>query len=183
MPNPSFKFDNRKKNIQKNPLDLKSFWREVERKDFRFYCAGCHKERHLFSPPKVGTATHFFQVSLTTAFFTLVTWPVWEWKGVVAFVPIWIVFEVYFRMKMRAALVCSDCGFDPILYLVDSQKAAQAVEQHWRKKFEERGWAYPERRVRGRMKGSNSVYQSSSLIKEPENEDPDQNDISTTKTI
>jgi hypothetical protein len=130
--------------------ELKSIWREIERKDFRFYCAGCHRERRLFAPPKVGTFRHFFQVFIATSFFTLLTWPLWEWKGVVAFIPIWIAFEAIFRMKMRSALVCNDCGFDPILYLVDSKKAAAAVEQHWRKRFEEKGWAYPEKKVRNR---------------------------------
>jgi len=133
-------------NISLDKLPLKTIWKQIERKDFHFYCPGCKKERRIFSPPKVGTVRHILQVVATTAFFTLITWPLLTWKGVVAFVPFWAIFEAFYRMRMRAVLVCNDCGFDPILYLVDSKKAAQAVELHWRKKFEQKGWTYPEKK-------------------------------------
>lgn len=66
-----------------------------------------------------------------------------------AFVPFWAIFEAIYRMRMRDALVCDECGFDPVLFLVDNKKAAKAVEAHWRKRFEQRGLPYPEKKPSG----------------------------------
>ena len=49
-----------------------------------------------------------------------------------------------YRAKVRAALRCERCGFDPFLYLVDVKRARLEIENHWRKKFEEKGIPYPE---------------------------------------
>ena len=69
------------------------------------------------------------------------------WKGFrVLAVPVGLFFEAFYRLKMRAALVCRECKFDPILYLVDRGKAVQQVELRWREKFEEKGIPYPEKK-------------------------------------
>jgi hypothetical protein len=83
---------------------------------------------------------------ISTAFFMLLAWPWLSWKGVVAFVPFWAIFEAIYRMKMRDALVCDECGFDPVLFLVNNKKAVKAVETHWRKRFEQMGLPYPEKK-------------------------------------
>ncbi len=75
----------------------------------------------------------------------LATWHWFDWKGIVSFVPFWAVFEVFYRTRMRAALVCDQCGFDPVLYLVDVKKAREQVELHYRKLFADKGIPYPEK--------------------------------------
>lgn len=70
-----------------------------------------------------------------------------EWKGLVAwFIPVAMAFEVIYRLRMRAALVCPDCQFDPILYLVDRKKAVHQVEAAWRQRFKASGFPFPERK-------------------------------------
>ena len=119
----------------------------MEQTGFQFYCVCCHKERRIVSPAKIGTARFWFHILLTSVFFSLFTWPWMGWKGIVAlFVPIGLVFEGFYRLKMRTALVCPECKFDPILYLVDRKKAAHQVELRWREKFQEKGWTYPEKK-------------------------------------
>jgi hypothetical protein len=83
------------------------------------------------------------QVGLTAIFFMLVAWPIFNWKGIVSFLPIWLVFETVYRMKTRSALLCPHCGFDPILYLSDAPKARAEITAHWRKKFAEKGIPFP----------------------------------------
>ncbi len=83
---------------------------------------------------------------LTTGALMAVTWPWFGIKGIVMMVPVLAGFEILYRLKMRAALQCPDCSFDPILYLVDRAKAVQQVEEVWRKKFAQHGLPYPERR-------------------------------------
>lgn len=75
----------------------------------------------------------------------LATWNWFEWKGVVSFLPFWTFFEMVYRSRVRAALACTQCGFDPYLYLIDVPRAREVVENHWRKKFAEKGIPYPEK--------------------------------------
>jgi hypothetical protein len=74
----------------------------------------------------------------------VVTWPWLQWKGVFSFLPLWIVFEVSYRTRVRADIRCRSCGFDPLLYLVDVQKAREEIREHWKKKFQEKGIPFPE---------------------------------------
>ncbi len=113
---------------------------------FRFYCVGCKRERWQSPPAKAGSLKFFSQIAITTAFFSAMFWPWMGFKGVLAFlVPVGLVMEVAYRLKMRGSVACPDCGFDPILYLSDRKKAVRQVEEAWRKKFEEKGIPFPEK--------------------------------------
>jgi hypothetical protein len=132
-----------------------TLWKKIEQSGFKFYCVGCNRERRIHPPAKIGSLLFYAQILITTSLLTLLTYPWFGMKGVALFViPVGIGFEAVYRMKMRAAIVCPDCDFDPILYLVDKKKATQQVEQVWRKKFEQRGFVYPEKNP---VKPSSSV--------------------------
>ncbi len=123
---------------------LKSIWKRIESEGFRFYCVGCNRERRLAPPAKAGSPKFFAHILVTASFLTVLTFHWLQIKGFVFFViPVGLVFEAIYRMKMRDALVCPDCAFDPVLYLVDQKKAVRQVEEVWRKKFEEKGFPYP----------------------------------------
>jgi hypothetical protein len=127
----------------------KSLWRQIEQQGFNFYCVGCNRQRRLSAPAKIGSAQFYLHIAIATSFVSLLTWKWMEWKGLVAwFIPVAIAFEVFYRVRMRAALVCPDCQFDPILYLVDRKRAVNQVEVAWRQKFEKNGFPYPERKPR-----------------------------------
>lgn len=82
-------------------------------------------------------------MGLTTAVLTMATWPWFGLKGVVWFMPVWIVFETVYRVRMRALMACPQCGFDPYLYMTDVQRARKAIDLYWREKFREKGVPYP----------------------------------------
>jgi hypothetical protein len=122
----------------------KTLWQEARPADqvWSFYCPQCKIPRKI--PYKARpTLKHYAQVGLTALVFVLMTWNWFTWKGIVAFVPMWVVFEALYRTKVRAALSCENCGFDPILYLVDVKRARRDIEDHWKKRFEEKGIPYP----------------------------------------
>lgn len=130
-------------------VSAKSLWKKIEKQGFKFYCVGCNRERRQTHPARIGSPKFFGQILITTAFFTTLAYPWLHWKGFFAFViPVGLVMEGLFRMKMRAALVCPDCGFDPILYIVNRDQAVRQVEETWRKKFAETGNVYPESKKR-----------------------------------
>lgn len=126
------------------PLSKKSFWKEKYSDLWCFYCPLCKLERRIPYRPQPGGFRHFAQIGLLSIVFTMATYPWLSWKGIVAFLPFWTVFEVIYRSRVRAALMCPHCGFDACLFLVDRGKARQEVETYWRKKLEEKGIPYPE---------------------------------------
>ncbi len=125
-------------------IKLKTLWKSNGRSPgWSFICPLCRITRKVPLHPKP-QPRHFAQMLITSAFFTLLTWKLFQWKGLVCFIPFWCIFEVIYRSRARAALYCKSCGFDPYLFLVDSNLAKREVEVHWRKKFEQKGIPYPE---------------------------------------
>jgi len=128
----------------------KSIWRERYTKDFTFYCPMCAVPRRIGMDPRPGQPIHFVQVGITAVLLTLITahfFPWIGWKAIVCFVPLWIGFETIYRAKVRDSVACTQCGFDPVLYLIEPGKARHAIREHWRKKFEEKGIPFPEDEV------------------------------------
>ena len=124
--------------------NMKSLWQDRRSSStWSFICPICKLKRQLPFHPKPGQPIHFFQVGLTSAVFTILTWNWFTWKGWVSFVPLWITFEVIYRWRTRALLACKHCGFDPYLYLIDPELAKKEIEDYWKKKFEEKGLPYP----------------------------------------
>jgi hypothetical protein len=123
---------------------LESFVKNDGNEPYQFYCPHCKKERRLAYDPNPGTMRKIGQIALTTAFLTVVLWPWFDIKGIVLVLPIWTVYELYFRVSARADLACPYCGFDPFLFLTDVQKAKKEIENYWRKKLAENGIPFPE---------------------------------------
>ena len=121
----------------------KSIWVDKSSSRFPFYCPNCKAPRTLPFRPRIGGWKDYGRIGLTSAAFTLATWPLLGWKGFVSFVPLWAIYEVYHRMKVRSVIPCDKCGFDAYLYARDVDAARDAIEQFWRKKFEAKGIPFP----------------------------------------
>jgi hypothetical protein len=133
-----------------SPADFRSVkqvYKQIKSRGFKFYCVGCSRERRQTMPATLGSPRFFMNIAITTAFCAMLTWPWLHFRGLFAFlIPVGLVMEALARMKLRGALVCPDCNFDPILYLSDRPKALQQVEVAWRTKFAEKNLPFPERR-------------------------------------
>lgn len=76
---------------------------------------------------------------MLSSFFVagVVMWLLWQGfdpRVAVVFVIVLIAAETFLRLRWRLAIVCSQCGFDPALYLKNSTLAAAKV----RARLEER---------------------------------------------
>ena len=100
-----------------------------------FYCPLCAVTRTLKQPPQPGQPIHYLQVGLCAVIFSLATQPWLDWKGLVSFVPFWMIFEIAYRLRMRARLRCGECGFDPFLAMTDVVRAKREVASHWERKL------------------------------------------------
>ena len=132
-------------NVDLSDLAKRSLWDgRKENEIWSFYCPLCACSRKIRGRPAPGGVKHVAQILITTAACMLATWPWFAWKGFVVIVPLWGAFELSYRMRMRGAVACPYCGFDPFLYLRDRPTARREVERHWRKIFEEKGIPYPQ---------------------------------------
>ncbi len=51
-------------------------------------------------------------------------------RAILLFMAFLAISEVFIKVRWRIAIVCKQCGFDPVLYLRDSQKASLKVQFH-----------------------------------------------------
>jgi len=120
----------------------KSLWQEPSRKLWMYYCPHCAVQRRLSFSTKP-QPRHYAQVALTALMFMLATWSWFTWKGMVAFLPFWIVFEAIYRTKARAALICTNCGFDPFLYVRNRDEAKKEIRNHYEVRLARKKSAQP----------------------------------------
>lgn len=104
-----------------------------------FFCPLCEVPRKLKISPRPDRPIYWIQIALTSLVATLATWPVFGWKGLVSFVPLWSVFEGIYRLRIRRHSKCPHCGFDPFLAMTNVPQAKQEVARYWDQKFEELG--------------------------------------------
>ena len=68
-------------------------------------------------------------MAVVGVFLAMCAWPFVGSKGVFLVLPIWALFEFFYRAKARQSLICPHCGFDPYLYKYDTKLARQKVEK------------------------------------------------------
>jgi hypothetical protein len=93
----------------------------------KVYCAFCRLQRNVY------TKKHVDWTNVAWAFFVALVlmvaiWGEFEPKFLVFFAIFVSAAEVFVHLRWRMALPCSHCGFDPLLYKVDREKAAQKVK-------------------------------------------------------
>lgn len=137
----------------------KTLWHVRASSSWRFYCPLCRVERRISMRPRP-SVWHFFQLSLLSVVFTLAAWPWFSWKGLVSFLPFWTGFEIIFRLRLRASIPCSQCGFDPYLYLDNPERAKKEIDLYWRNKFAEKGIPYPEKEMIAPLASSQNLTES-----------------------
>jgi hypothetical protein len=105
------------------------------KKGWQFYCPLCGCTRRASQSPTPDRWIHWARVAVTSALLTVFLWPWLKWNGLLTFLPLWIFFEAAFRIRLRAELACDQCGFDPILYLSDVNRARREVDDFWKRKL------------------------------------------------
>lgn len=114
----------------------KSLWKGKAEHGFRYLCPQCESERALTFDPRVLERTALLRALASASMFACVTWQWWGLRGLVAFLPFWILFSVASRVRARAEMTCRECGFDPYLFLRDRTESRKQVEETVRAKRE-----------------------------------------------
>ena len=93
------------------------------------YCAFCKSERTYFRRKHVSFSTIVYAI----VFGGLVSQAVWQAfdpRALIVSAVIVCISEIATQLRWRLSLVCSECGFDPLVYKRNPTHAAERVRKH-----------------------------------------------------
>ena len=91
------------------------------------FCAFCKHERRIYTKKNMSTM-NFLLCVVASALMCLALWQKFDPKFFVIFALSLVCTEVFIKMRWRLSLPCPYCGFNPVVYLQDPEKAAQQVK-------------------------------------------------------
>ncbi|PIT98713.1 MAG: hypothetical protein COT74_13520 [Bdellovibrionales bacterium CG10_big_fil_rev_8_21_14_0_10_45_34] len=92
------------------------------------FCACCASRHRVFRKSHLGPR-EIIAAGVWSLSFMMIVWQEFDPRVF----PIWafslIVCEFFVHYRWRASLICSNCGFDPVLYKKNPERAQSAVNQ------------------------------------------------------
>jgi hypothetical protein len=111
---------------------MKSWFRLYD----RIYCAFCKSPRRVFRRKHTGPF-QWLGCALAAAFLSYVFVQGIEPLAFGFFVGFLVAAEAFVQFRWRASVICSECGFDPVLYLQDRPEAVIRVKEHLKARAED----------------------------------------------
>ena len=90
-------------------------------------CAFCQLERRVYRKKHISLANALLAL-VASLVVMLGIWQKLDPRGLVLFVLFLAIAEMFIQIRWRLTLACPFCGFDPILYLRNPEKAADKVK-------------------------------------------------------
>jgi hypothetical protein len=100
------------------------------------FCAFCKSRRNIY-PKKHASFLNF--VGILGFAFCLSTglWTWWDPRAIIIFVVTLTFAETFIYLRWRFSVVCSLCGFDPVLYRKSPESARDRVRQFYEKRTQD----------------------------------------------
>jgi len=99
------------------------------------FCAFCKAKRQVYNKKHVNLTNVVCAAAFTLA-FTYAYFAEPDPRGLMVFCVFIIFSEIFVYMRWRNGVVCSMCGFDPILYKKSPQKASLRVSEFFKEQVE-----------------------------------------------
>lgn len=115
-------------NFNNQKIDFRPY--RYKNPHMEFFCPLCKVQRAVVTSPHL-SLKNYVQISLLTAAFTALTYPIWELRGIFSFFAVWAGFEATLRMNFRKEIPCPHCGFDASWYKKDVKVARAKVNDFW----------------------------------------------------
>lgn len=80
--------------------------------------------------------TNVVGILLVTGTATHVMWGGPDPRGLVLFMSLIVIGEMFIYLRWRAAIICRMCGFDPVVYKKSPERAARGVNQFFKAQAE-----------------------------------------------
>jgi hypothetical protein len=94
----------------------------------KVFCAFCKLKRNVVVKRR-SDWTNVLLSLICATFLTFLTWQALDPRGVVYFAFAIAVSEIFIYIRWRMGVRCPHCGFDPVLYKADRERAAEQVKQ------------------------------------------------------
>ena len=99
----------------------------------RKFCAYCRSPRQLYVKKHVDV-TNVVALTLLSAAVTYGIWGEPDPRGGFIFCSLMVGAEIFVYLRWRAAIVCTMCGFDPLVYKKSPATAAKMVNQFYQER-------------------------------------------------
>jgi hypothetical protein len=100
----------------------------------RCYCAFCKIERRVYLKKHITIIDLIFCLILA-ALVSFAVKQTLDLRALIVFVVASAIMEMIIQLRRRLSLVCSHCGFDPVIYLRDHNLAARLVKAHIEERY------------------------------------------------
>jgi hypothetical protein len=93
------------------------------------YCAFCRSPRKVYRKKNI----HLVDIlgsALGAGSVMFAIFQEFDPRVILIFIAFLALAEIFIQVRWRIAIVCKQCGFDPVLYVRDTQKAVLKVQMH-----------------------------------------------------
>ncbi len=91
------------------------------------FCAFCKSPRRIYRKKNIG-AVNLVAGALASVVVMFALWQQFDPRVLIVFVVCLAFSEVFIKVRWRLSIPCSQCGFDPVLYLRNPGAAAEKVK-------------------------------------------------------
>lgn len=92
------------------------------------YCAFCKVQRKVHSSKNLTLMSVIGLLGLSLL-VTYIIWQTLDPRGLFILGLFLFVGEIFHQLRWRQSMICSNCGFDPVLYLKDPEKAGLKIKE------------------------------------------------------
>ena len=100
------------------------------------YCAFCRTPRRIYKKRSIGFLNIFYAV-ISSLIVMYVYWGAFDPRVLMIVAVFLAITEIFIQIRWRLSVSCKQCGFDPVLYVKEPEKAAQKVSAHLQKRRED----------------------------------------------
>lgn len=92
------------------------------------FCAFCREPRVVFRKKRVNLY-NLMTCLLGTAIFCAMYWSAFDPRAILIFIFAMAISEIFLQIRWRMSVVCRHCGFDPVIYVKNTDRAAEMVKE------------------------------------------------------
>ena len=100
------------------------------------FCAFCRIPRKVYKKRRIGPGDIFSSLLGALILMGLLFQEL-DARAIFFFVGLLFISETFIQLRWRTGVVCPHCGFDPVIYVKEPEKAAQKVRAHLDKRADD----------------------------------------------
>jgi hypothetical protein len=93
------------------------------------FCAFCRTPRRIYKKRSINLVIIFY-AALASVLVMYGMWREFDPRVMMIFAVFLAMTETFIQLRWRLSVYCKQCGFDPVLYVKDPDKAAEKVMAH-----------------------------------------------------